>query len=903
MANRWPRPSSSSSSSSSTASSASLAVARDNASNAPIGRSAEPSTTSRFSTRTADGPEREGSGPGSGLVCGLIGKFECTQPTTITDADVKVTVNSGRDSDSDARLITTDRTRLSSPFAYTGSERGGGGGVVGGAPTAVPCIRGADARTEGDVCYECSDKMTTMEDGGGRSASSAGGAAAAAGAAPTGTSLVLPMAATECSRSSGLKTNPAPLMVMPPALHRFTKRQRKTVVYSRLCLDGSMFVHPRSPPSEPDDNVRIGGRWQSEQCVPEAVGWARQAEVIRFPCVERLIELYANIIREKEAEMQRFMSSIVSREGDKSRLDKSVSSSTSSLPPLSSSSSTATTTAVRCGDIRTAAPEAPASVSSEPSSYAASSISDLSQAAITPTATVERSRSSVGEPEPGTVAQDRREENPDSPASDEGWRSIQPSPYGSSDEEAERPVVECSVGVLHQQQHREEDEDGNMKHREKVTRSASSDSALGLDEDLSQQEQQTMMASVGKARRLTLGVSDIPLRSALLPVPEPSMLPTTTTDSLASLSGTSDHLPTVVRSKMILEAQLIELPVDSDQQHQHQHQHQSQQQHQQQQQLGCPASTSASRRESAQSYISDTGEGVRYVRTPSVVVSDYSDDTMCGITLEEIEYFRRHRLRRGSADCESDISAASSCSNLNYCGSSISALDGCEYQCGLRTPERKVSDCSTCSTVSCDEDEGYSVVRAKLANLSPPGATSASSPSAKGSSGAARPVAQSEEPEVRICSKQQKPSGWRKLRNIVQWTPFFQTYKKQRYPWVQLAGHQGNFKAGPDQGTVLKKLCPKEEKCFKVLMKDVLRPYVPEYKGQVNSEDGECILLFKVFFRFNYTVYPASIVFCIGNRVPAISLLEFRCLCAHVSTIPRLSWSLSGLLCSTHHCL
>lgn len=84
-----------------------------------------------------------------------------------------------------------------------------------------------------------------------------------------------------------------------------------------------------------------------------------------------------------------------------------------------------------------------------------------------------------------------------------------------------------------------------------------------------------------------------------------------------------------------------------------------------------------------------------------------------------------------------------------------------------------------------------------------------------------------------------KPSGWRKLRNIVQWTPFFQTYKKQRYPWVQLAGHQGNFKAGPDQGTVLKKLCPKEEKCFKILMKDVLRPYVPEYKGHVNSDDGE----------------------------------------------------------------
>nr|CAD7201153.1 unnamed protein product [Timema douglasi] len=213
------------------------------------------------------------------------------------------------------------------------------------------------------------------------------------------------------------------------------------------------------------------------------------------------------------------------------------------------------------------------------------------------------------------------------------------------------------------------------------------------------------------------------------------------------------------------------------------------------------------------------------------------------------------------------------------------------------------------------------------------------------------------------------PSGWRKLRNIVQWTPFFQTYKKQRYPWVQLAGHQGmrdvehrgnisafpwrengipckktylhhtrpdqdsnsglpvteipdlyssrfehmsldrwtndrvadkmnsacrtvnrihamsamavvdhfslvlvgarewsshttsqrNFKAGPEQGTILKKLCPKEELCFQVLMKDVLRPYVPEYKGHVTCEDGECIL-YKVpsfpYQKNNNTYHP-----------------------------------------------
>jgi len=40
-------------------------------------------------------------------------------------------------------------------------------------------------------------------------------------------------------------------------------------------------------------------------------------------------------------------------------------------------------------------------------------------------------------------------------------------------------------------------------------------------------------------------------------------------------------------------------------------------------------------------------------------------------------------------------------------------------------------------------------------------------------------------------------------------------------------------------GTVLKKLCPKEEECFQILMQDLLRPYVPVYKGQVTSEDGE----------------------------------------------------------------
>ncbi|XP_050711216.1 inositol-trisphosphate 3-kinase A-like isoform X2 [Eriocheir sinensis] len=84
-----------------------------------------------------------------------------------------------------------------------------------------------------------------------------------------------------------------------------------------------------------------------------------------------------------------------------------------------------------------------------------------------------------------------------------------------------------------------------------------------------------------------------------------------------------------------------------------------------------------------------------------------------------------------------------------------------------------------------------------------------------------------------------KPSNWRKVRNIVQWTPFIQTYKKHKYPWVQLAGHQGNFRAGHKQGTILKKLCPAEEKALEAIMKDILRPYVPRYSGVVEGADGE----------------------------------------------------------------
>ncbi|KFM78031.1 Inositol-trisphosphate 3-kinase B, partial [Stegodyphus mimosarum] len=82
----------------------------------------------------------------------------------------------------------------------------------------------------------------------------------------------------------------------------------------------------------------------------------------------------------------------------------------------------------------------------------------------------------------------------------------------------------------------------------------------------------------------------------------------------------------------------------------------------------------------------------------------------------------------------------------------------------------------------------------------------------------------------------QKPSAWKRVRNLVRCTPFIQTYKKQKYPWVQLAGHQGNFRAG-HQGTILKKYSATEVACLEAIMKDILRPFVPEYRGKVVQDD------------------------------------------------------------------
>ncbi|XP_033241155.1 uncharacterized protein IP3K2 isoform X1 [Drosophila pseudoobscura] len=389
----------------------------------------------------------------------------------------------------------------------------------------------------------------------------------------------------------------------------------------------------------------------------------------------------------------------------------------------------------------------------------------------------------------------------------------------------------------------------------KVTRCASSDSALGLEVD----DVHIEVVTIPPQRRMTLTVTDLPLRPALLPLAEPTALPDSS--PLTSPTGTGGLVGAVgVPTKVLLEERLV----------------------------AALAAPPGSRRESTQSCFSELGAGVRYVRTPSVVVSDYSDDiTACGISMEEMEYFRLQRsrgqrrcsLEAGAASAagmgqgfakdegQSDVSAASSCSNLYYCGSTISALDGGECIVnGVRVALARKSSRSHSTSGDEDDDEEVEVDEPVIEDLEleeeeqqvQAEQEDQQKPQLQPQTQTQRDRAGERATETegdphRLLSEMlaatllrdgtKKSSGWRKIRNIVQWTPFFQTYKKQRYPWVQLAGHQGNFKAGPEPGTVLKKLCPKEEECFQILMQDLLRPYVPVFKGQVTSEDGDPVYL------------------------------------------------------------
>lgn len=280
-----------------------------------------------------------------------------------------------------------------------------------------------------------------------------------------------------------------------------------------------------------------------------------------------------------------------------------------------------------------------------------------------------------------TCVENVRKSSNSSSTADEGYLAMA-SPYSSSGED-------------------EDNRNGNhnLTKHEKVERSASSDSALGLDEEMLANGIVDLRTRRNLQRRMTLTVTDIPLRPALLPVAEPTSLPDSPLP-VTEFTPLPGQTPVVVPSKMLLEARVVEIPSP----------------------LPSPSPmlpnseftkfsyfNPSSRRESNVSDCDDIVNRVRIVRTPSVVVSDYSDDILCGITMEELEYFRQQRkLSLGATlDCSSphssatdtdylsDLSAASSCSNLNYCGSTISVLDD-NYT--------MLSNCSTCSTPSGIED-------------------------------------------------------------------------------------------------------------------------------------------------------------------------------------------------------
>ncbi|XP_076021376.1 inositol-trisphosphate 3-kinase A-like isoform X2 [Genypterus blacodes] len=87
-----------------------------------------------------------------------------------------------------------------------------------------------------------------------------------------------------------------------------------------------------------------------------------------------------------------------------------------------------------------------------------------------------------------------------------------------------------------------------------------------------------------------------------------------------------------------------------------------------------------------------------------------------------------------------------------------------------------------------------------------------------------------------LSSQQKAHKSWKKIKNMVHWSPFVMSFKK-KYPWIQLAGHAGSFKAGAN-GRILKKHCESEQRCLSLLMRDVLRQYVPGYHGDV-EKDGQ----------------------------------------------------------------
>ncbi|XP_069500846.1 inositol-trisphosphate 3-kinase A-like [Ambystoma mexicanum] len=121
----------------------------------------------------------------------------------------------------------------------------------------------------------------------------------------------------------------------------------------------------------------------------------------------------------------------------------------------------------------------------------------------------------------------------------------------------------------------------------------------------------------------------------------------------------------------------------------------------------------------------------------------------------------------------------------------------------LRSSDRSVSSTSTCSSVysSPESDEVFS------------------------------------DDEDKSRSKRKlfrKTKSWKTFSTMFHWA------LRRQNSWVQLAGHEGNFKPS-ERGQILKKFSQVENTCLEALMEDALKPYVPTYYGVVEKEKDKYI--------------------------------------------------------------
>ncbi|XP_033953009.1 inositol-trisphosphate 3-kinase A-like [Pseudochaenichthys georgianus] len=157
--------------------------------------------------------------------------------------------------------------------------------------------------------------------------------------------------------------------------------------------------------------------------------------------------------------------------------------------------------------------------------------------------------------------------------------------------------------------------------------------------------------------------------------------------------------------------------------------------------------------------------------------------------------------------------------------------------------EPQPDDESPCSDSGCGGSPALMRSPRKLSNSSSIGLSSASSFEESEDDFTGSDFESSLSPARSMCSPDDGSGNksWQKLKTMVHWSPFVVSFKK-RYPWVQLAGHAGNFQAG-EYGRLLKRYCECEQLCLQQLMKDTLRPYVPGYYGVVQRDEQDYNLM------------------------------------------------------------